>query len=235
MRPPHRSEAPIIVLRRALAALPIGALLSAAAAAPAGAATLTTAACVPYVKGQATMPIVGTGFTPGASVTLVTGSKAKPTPVPLGTTPVLPTGSLRHMAVAPAFSSPRRTLESFTLVGLDSANPAAFAATTFEVVRFGLAVKPLPKRPTSRITYTARGFATGKPVYVHFRFGGVTRRTVSLGVAKGPCGIASRRMRALPAKSRYGTWTSYTNQKKRFSRSTRPAWRDSFTIFRRSS
>ena len=83
-------------------------------------------------------------------------------------------------------------------------------------MRFGLTTKPSPKRPTSKVTYTARGFTTGKRVYIHFRFGGVTRRTVSLGVAKGPCGIASKRMRALPTKARYGQWTSYTNQSKTF-------------------
>ena len=100
-------------------------------------------------------------------------------------------------------------------------------------MRFGLTTKPAPRRPTSKVTYTARGFTTGKRVYIHFRFGGVTRRTVSLGIAKGPCGIASQRMRALPTKARYGQWTSYTDQSKRFSPKTRPAWKDSFTIFRR--
>jgi hypothetical protein len=222
------------VSRRALAILPLGALAAAAVASPAGAAAVKTEPCVRYVAGQQTMTIIGADFTPNGSVVLSAVSKAKPTPAVFASSQVQPTGVFLQTAPPPAFSSPNRTLESFTLVASDTTNPAApvLATTPFQVVRFGLTTKPSPKRPTSRVTYTARGFTTGKPVYIHFRFGGVTRRTVSLGIAKGPCGIASKRMRALPTKARYGQWTSYTNQSKTFKPSTRPAWKDSFTIFR---
>ena len=220
------------VVRRALAVLALGGLAPAAAAAPAGAATLQTDACVRYVAGQPTMTIVGTGFTPSGAVTLASTTKAKPSPSPFASSPVLPNGGFATRTLPPAFSSPRRTLQSFTLVGLDTANPAAFGTTPFQVVRFGLTTTPAPRRPTSRVTYTARGFETGKRVYVHFRYRGTTRRTVSLGLAKGPCGIATRRMRALPTKALYGSWTTYTNQSRRSARAL-PYWRDSFTIFRR--
>lgn len=220
------------VLRRAVAVLAVGAVGATAAAAPAGAATLQTDACVRYVAGQPTMTIVGTGFTPSGSATLASTTKAKPSPVAFASSPVLPNGGFVTRTLPPAFSSPNRTLQSFTLVGLDTANPAAFGTTPFQVVRFGLTTKPTPRRPTSRVTYTARGFDAGKRVYVHFRFRGMTRRTVSLGVAKGPCGIATRRMRALPTKALYGPWTTYTNQSRRSVRAL-PYWKDSFTIFRR--
>ncbi len=225
------------VSRRALAVLPLGALAAAAVASPAGAAVVKTDPCVRYVAGQPTMTIIGAEFTPNGSVSLASVSKTKPTPSPFASSPVQATGIFLQSAQPPSFSSPNRTLESFTLIAADNTNPAApiLASTPFALVRFGLTAKPSPKRPTSRITYTARGFTTGKPVYIHFRFGGVTRRTVSLGLAKGPCGIASKRMRALPTKARYGQWTSYTNQSKRFSPATRPAWKDAFTIFRRFS
>ncbi|MEA2666694.1 MAG: hypothetical protein QOI11_3638 [Candidatus Eremiobacteraeota bacterium] len=222
-------------LRRALAVLPIGALAAATAAAPAGAATIATDPCVRYVSGQPTMPIIGTGFTPNGFVSLSSITKANPTPSAFASSAVLANGGFLKTALPPAFSSPNRNVETFGLVATDNTNPAApiLATTTFSVVRFGLKTTPTPKRPTSRVTYTARGFTTGKPVYVHFRFGGITRRTVSLGVAKGVCGTASKRMRALPTKARYGQWTTYTNQSKKFKASTRPAWKDSFTIFRR--
>jgi hypothetical protein len=223
------------VLRRALAVLPVGALTAAAVASPAGAAAVKTDACVRYVAGQPTMTIIGADFTPNGFVQLATITKAKPTPATFASSNVEPTGVFLKSALPPAFSSPTRNLESFTLIAADNSNPAApvLAATPFQVVRFGLTTKPSPKRPTSKVTYTARGFTPGKRVYIHFRFGGVTRRTVSLGVAKGPCGIAAQRMRALPTKALYGQWTTYTDQSKRFSRKTRPAWKDSFTIFRR--
>ena len=225
----------MIVSRRALAVLPLGALAAAIAASPAGAAAIKTDACVRYVPGQQTMTTIGAAFTPNGSVTLATVTKANPTPSAFSSSLVQPTGVFLKTSLPPAFSSPSRNLESFTLIAADNTNPAApiLATTPFAVVRFGLTTKPAPRRPTSKVTYTARGFTTGKRVYIHFRFGGVTRRTVSLGIAKGPCGIASRRMRALPTKARYGQWTSYTDQSKRFSPKTRPAWKDSFTIFRR--
>lgn len=223
------------VLRRALAVLPVGALAAAAAAAPAGAAAIKTDACVRYVAGQPTMTIIGAGFTPNGFVSLATATKAQPAPAVFSSSPLEGTGAFLKSTMPPAFSSINRNLESFTLIAADNANPAApiLATTPFQVVRFGLKTSPTPRRPTSRVRYTARGFTTGKPVYVHFRFAGVTRRTVSLGVAKGVCGIATKRMRALPTKARYGQWTTYTNQSKAFKASTRPAWKDSFTIFKR--
>jgi len=222
------------VSRRAIAVLPLGALAAAVVASPAGAAAVKTEHCVRYVKDQPTMTILGADFTPNGTVTLATLSTAKPTLAPLASSSVQPTGVFLQTTLPPPFSSSSRNLESFTLVAADNTNPAApiLATTPFQVVRFGLTTKPAPKRPTSKVTYTARGFATGKRVYIHFRFGGITRRTVSLGIAKGPCGIASKRMRALPTKARYGQWTSYTNQSKAFKATTRPAWKDSFTIFR---
>jgi len=124
----------------------------------------------------------------------------------------------------------RSTPELDARTGLDK-----LATFPFQVARFGTTTKPAPTKPRQKVTYTARGFTIGKPIYIHFRFGGVTRRSVRLGVAKGPCGIASLRMRALPTKARYGTWTTYTNQSKKFSAGTRPAWKETFTIFRRFS
>ena len=222
-------------LRRALAVLPVGAVAVAAAAAPAGAATIKTDACVRYVAGQPTMTIIGAGFTPNGFVSLASIAKARPAPSVFSSSLLEGSGAFLKSTLPPLFSSPKRNLETFGLVAADNMNPAApiLASTTFQVVRFGLTTTPAPRRPSSKVTYTGRGFTTGKPVYIHFRFAGVTRRTVSLGLAKGPCGIASKRMRALPTKARNGQWTTYTNQTRKFSAGTRPAWKDSFTIFRR--
>lgn len=223
------------VLRRALAVVSLSTLAGAVAATPSGAATIKTDPCVRYVAGQETMTVIGAGFTPNGLVSLATVTKAAPAPAAFSSSSVLGTGAFLKSTLPPPFSQPSRHLESFLLVATDSSNPAAplLATTPFQVVRFGSTTSPSPQRPTSRVTYTARGFETGKRVFIHFRFGGETRRTVDLGVAKGPCGITSRRMRALPTKARYGVWTTYTDQVKRFSAKTRPAWKDSFTIFRR--
>jgi hypothetical protein len=223
------------VLRRALAVLPVSAVIAAMAAASSSAATIQTDPCARYVVGQQTMTVIGAGFTPNGLVSFSTITKAAPTPVPFGSSLILPTGAFLKATLPPPFSTPTRNIESFLLIATDSTNPVAplLATTPFQVVRFGLTTSPSPRRPTSNVRYSARGFETGKRVYVHFRFGGKTRRTVDLGVAKGPCGITSKRMRALPTKARYGVWTTYTDQVKKFSAKTRPAWKDSFTIFRR--
>ena len=220
----------MIVLRRALAVLPVSALVAAMAATPSGAATIQTDPCARYVAGQETMTIIGAGFTPNGLVSFSTITKAAPNPAAFTSSSVLGTGAFLKASTPPPFSTPTRNRESFLLVATDSTNPAAplLATTPFEVVRFGSTTSPSPKRPTSKVTYV-----TGKHVYIHFRFAGKTRRTVDLGVARGPCGITSKRMRALPTKARYGVWTSYTDQSKKFSAKTRPAWKDSFTIFRR--
>lgn len=223
------------VVRRALAVLPVAAL--AAAATPAQAApTIKTMPCVPYVKGESIrIPIFADGFTPGSLVRVYTNTGTKP-PQLLMSAPADARGGFGTEAAPPLPWPLDRNVQTFNLFGEDRTNPAApnIAASQFRTVRFGLTSNPsTPKRPGQRVTYTARGFKVGAPVYIHFRFAGKTRRSVRLGVAEGPCGVVSRRMRALPTKVRYGNWTTYTNQSKKFSRSTRPAWKDGFRIFKR--
>jgi hypothetical protein len=220
------------VLRRALAVLPVAAV--AATAPSAHAAEIKTLPCVPYVLGQKTMPVVGAGFTPGGFVSVLTNTAASPTPATLTSARLDGTGGFQTTGSPPPFSASSRNLQTFNLIAEDRTNPAApvLATSPFQVVRFGMTRKPNPKRPRQRVTYTARGFIPGKAVYVHFRFAGVTRRTVRLGVAKPPCGIVSRRMRALPTKVRYGSWRGYVDQSKRFSGRTRPQWIEPFRITR---
>ncbi len=223
------------VARRALAVLPVAAL--AVAATPAQAAPMIkTLPCVWYVQGESIrIPIVAEGFTPGSLIRVYTNTGMKP-PQLLMSAPADATGGFGTEASPPVLSPFNGNLRTFNLFGEDRTNPAApiIAVSQFRVVRFGLTSKPSnPRRPGQKVTYTARGFKPGAPVYIHFRFAGKTRRTVKLGVAKGPCGIVSKRMRVLPTKVRYGNWTRYTNQSRRFSASTRPAWKDGFRIFKR--
>ena len=111
-------------------------------------------------------------------------------------------------------------------------NPANVATTQFRQVRFGFDARPSTGRPTRKVTYTARGYLPGKPVFAHFRFKGITRRDVLLGTADAPCGIVSRRMRLLPTKTRFGTWTVYMDQERRFSKRTLLQAKGSLSIAR---
>ena len=220
--------------RRALAVLPVLAV-AVAAPQPAQAATITTVPCFPYIQGEETkLPIVATGFTPGAFVRVYMSPTNTPPQIKDSTTADA-AGNFGLASFPPSFSPFNRNLQTFNLIGEDRTNPAApiIGASTFQMARFGLTSSPsTPKRPGQTVKYTARGFTAGKPVYIHFRFAGKTRRTVRLGVAQGPCGIVSKRMRALPTKVRYGSWRTYTNQS-RTSASATPLWKDGFTIFKR--
>lgn len=220
------------VVRRALALLPVAAL--AVAAPSAQGAAIQTLPCVPYIAGVQTMPIAAGGFVPNNFVEVSTNTAANVTPKILTSFRMDAAGSAKALTFPPSFTKVNGNLETFNLIATDNTNPAApvVVASPFQVVRFGLTRSPTPKKPSSRVTVTARGFTPDKPVYAHFRFDGKTYRTVSLGIAKGPCGIAEKKMRALPTKSRYGTWKAYIDQTKRFSVSTRPQWIDSFRIFR---
>lgn len=221
------------VRRAALAVLPVVAV--AAAATPAQAATITTVPCFPYVRGADTkLPIVATGFTPGSFVRVYMSPANKP-PAIATSTNADAAGAFGLQAFPPSFAPFNRNLQTFNLIGEDRTNPAApiVGASTFQMARFGLTSSPSsPKRPKQKVKYTARGFTAGKPVYIHFRFGGKTRKTVKLGVAKGPCGIVSRRMSAVPTKVRYGDWRTYTNQSATSAGAT-PLWKDGFRLFKR--
>lgn len=231
-------------VRRALAALPVATL--AVAVPTAQAAVVKTLPCVPYVAGQQTMPLAAAGFTPGGLLTLYTSNPNSPAPRILTTARLDGLGGFLSVPASqaapgltqhqppPSFAPPNRNLQTFTLFAEDKSNPAApiLASTPFQVVRFGMTRNPVPRRPRQTVTYTARGFLPGKRVYAHFRFRGSTRRTVSLGIAKGPCGITSRKMRALPTKVRYGTWRAYIDQSRKFNKTTRPQWIDPFAITR---
>jgi hypothetical protein len=220
------------VLRHAVAVVPLAAL--AIGAPSAHAAAVQTLPCVPYIAGEKTMPIVAGGFTPGSFLRIYTTTTANPTPRILASSRLDGTGGFHAATAPPSFTKANANLEAFTLIAADETNPGApiLASFPFQVVRFGMTRRPAPKRPRQRVTITARGFIPGKPVYAHFRFAGKTRRTVNLGVAKPPCGITSKRMRALPTKVRYGGWRAYIDQARRFSAKTRPQWIDQFTIFR---
>lgn len=220
-------------LRRALAALALPAL--AATAPTAQAADIWTQPCVPYIADQPTMLVSGSGFHAGATVALATNHAAASPLRPLDQGRADAAGALPLVTtLPPPFDPTGRNVQTFSLVAAELADPHApvLATTTFQVVRFGLARSPKPRYGSSRVTFTARGFTPGQPVYLHFRFGGVTRRTVSLGAAQGPCGIASRRMRALPTRARYGAWRVYVDQSPTFAPTTLPQWVDAFRIYR---
>ena len=90
---------------------------------------------------------------------------------------------------------------------------------------------PVTGRLSQRTSWQFAGFATGKPIYGHFRFKGQTIVNYRFGVGKGACGALSVNARRLPARARRGKWTIQIDNKKTYSRATRPNFRGSFSVF----
>lgn len=193
------------------------------AAAEANAATIaSTLPCVRNIgiPNALTLPLVGTGFTPNSSVTIRTTTPSDPSPRTLTSIQADALGNLSKRIDPPPLRAVSTFEQAFTLTATDTANPPNTATTNFRQVRFGFDAQPDTGRPTRKVTYTARGYLPGLPVFAHFRFGGITRRDVRLGVATQPCGIVTRRMRLLPTKTRFGTWTVYMDQDPKYSKRT---------------
>ncbi len=196
-------------LRRWLAWASLSAFVLVVTVAPAGAATIaTTTPCVTSFGGVKSVGLVGTGFTPGRAVLVRATNPDIRTPSLMAEVQADAAGNVPAgtMGVPALFSSFSAVDETFTLNARDDRGIEA-APYNFRQVFFGFRAVPDEAKPGGTVRYTARGFVPGRPVYAHFRFAGRTRADVRLGVAKAPCGIASRRMRQLPAKARIGRWT----------------------------
>jgi hypothetical protein len=214
----------MLVSRRFLAAscAAIAAAMGLAAPASAAPTISTTLPCVASLglNGIMTLPLLGSGFSPNGLVAIRTSTRSSRAPKDLTSVRADASGNFRSNVAPPMFNSDKTVLQSFDLIATDATNPASTATSRFRQVRFGFDADPSTGRPSRAVTYTARGFLPGKPVYAHFRFGGKTRRNVRVGSASSPCGIVSKRMRLLPTKTRFGQWTVYMDQAPTYSRST---------------
>jgi hypothetical protein len=211
--------------RRVLAAISTAALIGgAASAAPASAATIAVPGpcVVDYGTSAAihSLPVTGSGFTPNGGVNINYASTANPAPVLLGSTDTDAAGNFAANSLPVPFKTPTTNQQTFYLAATDALNPSIAAAAQFQQVRFGASANPSSGRAKRKVHYTARGFTPGVNVYMHFRYHGETKRTVKLGKAKAPCGIATRKLQLLPTKVHYGTWKVYIDQVKKFSKKT---------------
>lgn len=174
----------------------------------ADAAEIAVPACSPFLEGERTVAVQGTGFAPNSEVELTVGEQR------LGTARANEDGAFRADALAPAFSSERRNLQTFDLLAEDAEGTSATADLRMTRIN---ATLPAKARPTSRVPYRVYGFTPGRTVYVHIRRGSKTLSSLRIGVAASPCGTASRRLRYLPVKgSPTGSYVYWFQASKRF-------------------
>ena len=207
-------------LRRALAVVPLGALAAAVAAAPAGAAASRPTPACATSRAQPTMTDHRRGLHAQRLVTLATPTKATPRPRRSPRAPCSPTGAFLQTTLPPPFSSPKRNLESFTLVGVDSTNPAAPLTRDDAVSGRALRADDEARAQAADVeghVHRARLRRRASPCSSTSASAGSPGARSRSASRRAPCGIASKRMRALPTKARYGMWTSYTDQSRQFS------------------
>ena len=220
---PIHSEVPLSLPRRVLAVSPLAAITAAAFAAPAGAATLSVPPCVVDYRaiGQNNLKIAAAGFRPGSVVQILSTTPSNPTPTIVTSGVADGAGNVLREIAPLSFNNVDTFEQSYMLGAVEAGNPANVTApVSLTQVRFGFTANPSSGRANRAVTYTARGFLPGRPVYAHFRFRGKTRRNVKIGTAAAPCGVVSKRMRLLPTRVRYGTWTVYMDQVARYSPAT---------------
>jgi hypothetical protein len=205
-----------------------GLLAALAVPSAAQAAAITVPECARVLPAQRTIPVAGTGFTPGSSVQVTDAANQSNS---LGTASTDAAGNFNDLFFGPTFPDADTNQLTLNVSAVDSAGVAS-PPVPLQVVRI-TATLPDRARPTSRVRYRVFGFETGKRVYLHIRRGGKTRGTFRISNANGPCGIASRRLRYMPLRRwSTGTYDYYFQHTRRFDRS-KPGVRLRISIIRR--
>ena len=209
-----------MLARTAAAVAVLGALLPA----PASAAPTLTPLKACYVSvdidrttGQAiteNVVLQGSGFTPNALVDVSVDGVVTVSGAQIDGAGNLPAGTIK----APFQASGER---AFTVTVTEQANPAQTVSATTRVTDLDVRVKPRQARPTSRITFTGRGFTDNSTVWIHYVKGTRHKKTIKLAAPTSPCGTFKVRRRQFPFNPSTGRWIVQIDQQRKYSR--RPA------------
>ena len=145
------------------------------------------------------VPIHGTGFTPGQTVTVLIDGV------------VVREGVFADMdgAVTGSVQAPYRASGDgpFTVTVTEDNQPGNTASATSRVTALAARLKPRTTGPRKQVRFIGRGFTEGTSVYAHYVRAGKHRRTVRLGAPQGPCGRIDVRRRQFPFNPAVGRWT----------------------------
>ena len=199
--------------RAVAAAAGLGAVLAIPAVAQA--ATIAVPPCARVDPPQKTIPIQGAGFRPGGFIRVLDAANANNS---LGSTTADAAGGFNDLFFSPTFPDADTNLMTLNVKAVDDQGVESLPVP-LQVVKI-TATLPDRARPTSRVRYRVFGFGTGRRVYLHIRRGGRTRGSFRISDAKGPCGIATRRMRYMPLRRwSTGTYDYYFQHTRRYDRS----------------
>lgn len=208
--------------KRRIAVPALVALAACAAPAAADAATLAPGkAC--FGDGD---PIVlgGTGYTPGAPVTLAADGRPF-----TGTLTSSATGTVAGRLLPSTLV--RGITQNSVFTATDTANPANLGQTTVVRSRLRVSVTPANASPRSNRRFRARGFTAGSTLYRHITRG----KRVSngrMGKLKGSCKTLSVKKRLFRKSAKSGTYRVQFDAKSKYSSKTLQRVRFRVRVFR---
>ena len=205
------------------------------AAAPLGAAPVIATDAICLRPGQEAtgglvsppLTITGSGFTPGARVTVTRGLRSF-------FTTAAPDGTLAYtMSVLDLLNERVPRSAPLDVAALD---PVQGPSNAVRVRAAPLAFTATPKqtRPSATVTFRFSGFAPGGPIYAHYRFGGKLRATVMMGRARTPCGLLTAKRDQVPVRdANIGLWKVQFSQSRAFRARTVPRIDATVNVFRK--
>jgi hypothetical protein len=176
-----------------------------------------------YVNGDQVTAALS-GFTPGGSATVLLDKQN------LGSVPIDAAGAF----TAPLTLGGFRGVKPHTLTATDTTNPALTATFGFRGAAHEVTVRPKKARAGKRLRLRGSGFAVGAPVYMHVRNHGLKTDKRVARAARGPCGTFRARTRVVPSDADSGRYRVQFDNKRRFSKRTKPKLVGSMTVTRRA-
>lgn len=134
---------------------------------------------------------------------------------------------------APLLGSVDPGSKQFVLTAQDQSGSGATATTTFRSANFAFGTTGGRRSPRATRTWRFSGFTPGLPIYGHFRYNFRTRANRRFGLATSPCGELTVHAPGIPVKGRINTgrWSVQIDQKRTFSRATKPRLTGSTTVY----
>jgi hypothetical protein len=211
------------ITRAGVTGLLAGVLACWAASAARGAATITVTDSCTYAGGQ--FAVAGTGFDPGQLVALEVMGTANPaagTPAKAAVATASAFGNVLAIFDVPAgFESPPglRSVRARTVGAGPPAPGSVLATAPLRVASRSVAVSGGHGTAGSVQRWRVTGLPDGTRLYAHYRHGGRTVTSRSLGIATDPCGRMSFDLRTLPRGfGRRGTWELWMTAQRTFRR-----------------
>jgi hypothetical protein len=207
-------------MRRTALAFMMATAGTAAMAATAEAATLGLEASPCQISGEK-VNLLGGGYTPNSYVNVALDGRS------LGDLPTDASGVIAGTLTPQGLKG----VKTHSLVATDTANAALTATYSFLGTTRQVTVKPKHARAGKKLKLNGYGFLKGGKAYIHVRGHGYSA-DAKVGKPKGACGTWSARRHVVPSTAAAGSYSVQFDQKKRFSRKTKPRVRGTMTVTR---